>query len=83
MQITNVFIVLLRSHENEVIAYRNAAVAATLWPRHLEMAPEQIGAILLLAGAGILQRSHATGAAAAVQIQAGCWDGCVDWRIIY
>lgn len=39
--------------------YRYAAIAATLWAWHLEIATQQIGAILLLTGAGVLQCAHA------------------------
>lgn len=39
--------------------YRYAAIAATLWTWHLKIATQEIGAILLLAGAGVLQRAHA------------------------
>lgn len=50
---------LLRSHKHKVIVYRNAAVAAALRSRNLEVATQQISTVLLLAGAGVLQRSHA------------------------
>lgn len=59
---------LLGSDEEEIFAYRNAAVAAALRTRHLEVSAEQIGSVLLFAGAGILERSH--GARATV-IEAG------------
>lgn len=59
---------LLRSHKQKVIAYRNAAVAAAFRPRHLKVSAQQIGAVLLLAAARILQRSHAA-RPAAVQIE--------------
>lgn len=39
--------------------YRYAAIAATLWTWHLEIATQEIGTILLFAGAGILQCAHA------------------------
>lgn len=50
---------LLRMDKEEFFAYRNAAVAAALGTRHMEVAPEQIGAILFLARAGILESAHA------------------------
>lgn len=50
---------LLSSDKEKVIAYRNATVATALRAGHLEMASQQIGAILLLAGARILECSHA------------------------